>query len=139
MAFIFNISLKYINKFIHINYVVLVREASDVLQLIDLNMEELDPFFREFNVLHTEGAEKGIDSFPAFLGASFNKNTGDSMVIILWLGGLCVFLFALLVLVLSLVSRLALIEIMLKNCEILSSLCSLYILSLTYRMDPPLL
>ena len=73
-------------------------------------MEELDPFFREFNVLHTEGAEKGIDSFPAFLGASFNKNTGDSMVIILWLGGLCVFLFALLVLVLSLVSRLALIE-----------------------------
>ena len=72
-------------------------------------MEELDPFFREFNVLHTEGAEKGIDSFPAFLGASFNKNTGDSMVIILWLGGLCVFLFALLVLVLSLVSRLALI------------------------------
>ena len=94
---------------VYINYVVLVREASDVLQLIDLNMEELDPFFREFNVLHTEGAEKGIDSFPAFLGASFNKNTGDSMVIILWLGGLCVFLFALLVLVLSLVSRLVLI------------------------------
>ena len=93
---------------IYIIYVVLVREASDVLQLIDLNMEELDPFFREFNVLHTEGAEKGIDSFPAFLGASFHKNTGDSMVIILWLGGLCVFLFALLVLVLSLVSRLTL-------------------------------
>ena len=105
---VFLYHVPYIDKFIYINCVILVREASDVLQLIDLNMEELDPFFREFNVLHTEGAEKGIDSFPAFLGASFNKNTGDSMVIILWLGGLCVFLFALLVLVLSLVSRLML-------------------------------
>ena len=81
-----------------------VREAADVLKIIDLHMEDLDPFFREFNVLHTEGADKGINSFPAFLGASFNKSTGDSMVIILWLGGLCIFLFALLVLVLSLVS-----------------------------------
>ena len=66
-------------------------------------MEDLDPFFREFNVLHTEAAESGLNSFPAFLGASFNKTSGDSMVIILWLGGLCIFLFALLVLVLSLV------------------------------------
>ena len=81
-------------------------EASDVLKLIDLHMEELDPFFREFNVLHTEGAGKGINSFPAFLGAGFSRNSGDSMVIILWLGGLCIFLFALLVLVLSLVSNL---------------------------------
>ena len=81
-----------------------VREAADVLKIIDLHMEDLDPFFREFNVLHTEGADKGINSFPAFLGASFNKSSGDSMVIILWLGGLCIFLFALLVLVLSLVS-----------------------------------
>ena len=81
-----------------------MREASAVLQLIDLHMEELDPFFREFNVLHTEGAETGLNSFPAFLGASFNRmESGDSMVIILWLGGLSIFLFALLVLVLSLV------------------------------------
>ena len=81
-----------------------VQEASDVLKIIDLHMEDLDPFFREFNVLHTEAAESGLNSFPAFLGASFNKTSGDSMVIILWLGGLCIFLFALLVLVLSLVS-----------------------------------
>ena len=93
---------KYFNFFI-VLVVILVREALDVLKIIDLHMEELDPFFREFNVLHTEGADKGISSFPAFLGASFNKNSGDSMVIILWLGGLCIFLFALLVLVLSLV------------------------------------
>ena len=80
-----------------------MQEASDVLKIIDLHMEDLDPFFREFNVLHTEAAESGLNSFPAFLGASFNKTSGDSMVIIMWLGGLCIFLFALLVLVLSLV------------------------------------
>ena len=88
--------------FYHV-YNFLVQEASDVLKIIDLHMEDLDPFFREFNVLHTEAAESGLNSFPAFLGASFNKSSGDSMVIILWLGGLCIFLFALLVLTLSLV------------------------------------
>ena len=89
---------------IQLKYNFTVQEASDVLKIIDLHMEDLDPFFREFNVLHTEAAESGLNSFPAFLGASFNKTSGDSMVIILWLGGLCIFLFALLVLVLSLVS-----------------------------------
>ena len=78
-------------------------EVSDVLKLIDLHTEELDPIFREFNILHTEGASEGHNGLPAFLGAGFSGNSGEYMIIILWLSGLCIFLFALLLLVLSLV------------------------------------
>ena len=69
-----------------------VMEVRDVLKLIDMRTEELDPVFREFNVLHTEGASP----VQALRAGQFATT---ETVVILWLAGLCAFLFALLVLV----------------------------------------
>ena len=57
-------------------------EAFDVIQNLDYNTEQLDPFFKEYNVLQTESANAAFSS----------KKSDPEMVIILWLVGLCVFL-----------------------------------------------
>ena len=55
-----------------------IMEVEDVLQTLDYKTEELDPFFKEFNVLKTEGADK------LFAG----EKSSTEMVMILWLIGI---------------------------------------------------
>merc|ERR1719266_340592 len=69
-------------------YIYLLREdntiveARDVIQTLDYNTEQLDPFFKEYNVLQTETASAALAS----------KQSSPEMVILLWLVGLCIFL-----------------------------------------------
>ena len=78
-----------------------VMEVSEVLKIIDLKTEELDPVFREFNVLHTEGARRRSSRLVSSLSGIQSTET----VVILWLAGLCAFLSAILVLVVCLCLR----------------------------------
>ena len=57
-------------------------EALDVIQSLDYNTEQLDPFFKEYNVLQTETTNAALIS----------QKSNPEMMIILWLVGLCVFL-----------------------------------------------
>merc|ERR1719411_966156 len=57
-------------------------EAGDVIQTLDYNTEQLDPFFKEYNVLQTETASAALAS----------KQSSPEMVVLLWLVGLCIFL-----------------------------------------------
>ena len=59
--------------------------------MIDYKTEELDPIFKEFNVLHTERVD------PTFV-----KAMSDDTVIILWLVGFNVFQGLLIILILTL-------------------------------------
>ena len=52
-------------------------EARDVIQTLDYNTEQLDPFFKEYNVLQTETASAALAS----------KQSSPEMVILLWLVG----------------------------------------------------
>ena len=63
-----------------------------MLRMIDYKTEELDPIFKEFNVLHTEGVD------PSFIKAAISDDT----VIILWLVGFNVFQGILIILILIL-------------------------------------
>ena len=53
-------------------------EVGDVLQTLDYKTAELDPFFKDFNVLRTEGADKRFDS----------EGSSPELVIIIWLIGI---------------------------------------------------
>ena len=64
-------------------------EVSDILQTLDYKTEELDPFFKEFNVLKTEGANSAL----------VGEKSSTETVIILWLIGMCVFLVITLIVV----------------------------------------
>merc|ERR1712241_1316166 len=66
--------------------------GSQVLRMIDYKTEELDPIFKEFNVLHTEGVD------PSFIKAAISDDT----VIIFWLVGFNVFQGILIILILTL-------------------------------------
>ena len=68
-----------------------IMEVHDVIRTLDYRTEELDPFFKEFNVLQTEGAD------PLF---STKKQNSTEMVLVLWLAGLTAFLSITLVVVL---------------------------------------
>ncbi len=68
-----------------------VLEANEVLKIIDYRTEELDPVFKEFNVLHTEG-----------VNPSYVKAMSQETVIIMWLVGINIFQIILLILVLTL-------------------------------------
>ena len=70
---------------------------SEVLKIIDSKTDELDPIFREFNVLHTEGARRRSARLVSITGFQSSES-----VVVLWLAGLCAFLVALLVLVVCL-------------------------------------
>ena len=58
-------------------------EVQDVIRTLDYRTEELDPFFKEFNVLKTEGAD------PSF---SLKSDQSTEMVVVLWLAGVIAFL-----------------------------------------------
>ena len=92
---------------------------SEVLKIIDSKTDELDPIFREFNVLHTEGARRRsarLVSITGFQVRTFSQQStcktmlnfelnifqSSESVVVLWLAGLCAFLVALLVLVVCL-------------------------------------
>ena len=60
-----------------------IMEVHDVIRTLDYRTEELDPFFKEFNVLKTEGAD------PSF---SLARRRSTEMVLVLWLAGLTAFL-----------------------------------------------
>lgn len=68
-----------------------VMEVDQVLRMIDYKTEELDPIFKEFNVLHTEGVD------PTYVKAMTQET-----VIILWLIGINVFQVILIILILFL-------------------------------------
>merc|ERR1719376_2023268 len=63
--------------------------------MIDVKTEELDPVFREFNVLHTEASTTAA-KLKAAVRARTLAATSDA-VVVLWLAGLCAFLFCLLI------------------------------------------
>ena len=67
-----------------------ILEVADVLQTLDYKTSELDTFFKDFNVLRTEGANKLFDS----------EESSPELVIIIWLIGICVFLCVTLIVVL---------------------------------------
>ena len=56
-----------------------VMEVSNVLRMIDYKTEELDPIFKEFNVLYTEGVDP------------FVKAMSHDTVMVLWLVGINIF------------------------------------------------
>ncbi len=67
-----------------------VREAGEVLKMIDYRTEELDPLFREFNVIDTEGV----------VAANARKaSLVREEAMVFWLAGLCAFLFLLLIVI----------------------------------------
>ena len=68
-----------------------IMEVQDVIRTLDYRTEELDPFFKEFNVLQTEGAD------PLF---SAQKQHSTEMVLVLWLAGVTAFLSITLIVVL---------------------------------------
>ena len=68
-----------------------IMEVHDVIRTLDYRTEELDPFFKEFNVLQTEGAD------PLF---STKTQHSTEMVLVLWLAGLTAFLSITLIVVL---------------------------------------
>ena len=67
-----------------------VMEVSNVLRMIDYKTEELDPIFKEFNVLYTEGVDP------------FVKAMSHDTVMVLWLVGINIFQAFLIVLILIL-------------------------------------
>ena len=68
-----------------------IMEVQDVIRTLDYRTEELDPFFKEFNVLKTEGASAS---------ALKSSRTSTEMVLVLWLAGVTAFLTVTLVVVL---------------------------------------
>ena len=68
-----------------------IMEVGDVITTLDYRTEELDPFFKEFNILKTEAADKSVSS----------RRSDTSTVVILWLVGICVFLSITLIVVVS--------------------------------------
>lgn len=60
-----------------------IMEVQDVIRTLDYRTEELDSFFKEFNVLKTEGAD------PSF---SLKSHKSTEMVVVLWLAGVIAFL-----------------------------------------------
>ncbi len=71
-----------------------VMEVADVLRLIDLRTEELNDLFREYNVIHTEGVD------PSYATAGGLSAASNETILLIWLAGICAFLFLLLIVVL---------------------------------------
>ena len=69
-----------------------VIDVHDILRTLDYKTTELDPFFKTFNVLRTEGSTGYLPL------TSKPKHT----VIISWLVGVCIFIIIILILILSL-------------------------------------
>ena len=68
-----------------------VMEVADILRTIDYKTIELDPFFKEFNVLETDGSASYLPL----------KVETSETVIISWLAGVCVFICLLLLVIVS--------------------------------------
>ena len=64
-------------------------EAGDVIQTLDYNTQQLDPFFKEYNVLQTETASAEL----------LSQKSSPEMKVILWLTGVSVFLVITLIVV----------------------------------------
>lgn len=64
-------------------------EAGEVIQALDYNTEQLDPFFKEYNVLQTE----------AVAASQLSEKSSPEMMVILWLVGVIVFLSVTLIVV----------------------------------------